>query len=84
MKFVRPYIVFHALFMLPFIGDVNSTLLWLAGILFTAMIYGVDYRLRNPGSTLWLYRPAFTLLTTFVYTWLLPVAMLTIRSRSWR
>jgi arginase len=30
MKFVRPYIVFHALFMLPFIGDVNSTLLWLA------------------------------------------------------
>jgi hyaluronan synthase len=84
MKFVRPYVVFHAVFMLPFVGDSISTLLWFAGILFTSMIYGVDYKLRNPGSKLWLYRPAFTILTTFVYTWLLPVAMINIRSKSWR
>jgi hyaluronan synthase len=84
MKFIRPYVVFHAVFMLPFVGELSSTLLWLAGILFTAMIYGVDYKIRNPESKLWLYRPAFTLLTTFVYTWLLPVAMINIRSRSWR
>jgi hyaluronan synthase len=84
MKFVRPYVVFHALFMLPFAGELGSTLLWFAGILFTSMIYGVDYKVRNPESRLWLYRPAFTLLTTFVYTWLLPVAMINIRSKSWR
>lgn len=84
MKFIRPYVVFHAVFMLPLVGDATSSLLWFAGILFTAMIYGVDFRLRNPGSTLWLYRPAFVLLTTFVYTWLLPVAMVNIRSKSWR
>jgi len=84
MKFVRPYVVFHAVFMLPFVGELSSTLLWFAGILFTAMIYGVDYKVRNPESKLWLYRPAFTLLTTFVYTWLLPVAMINIRSKSWR
>lgn len=84
MKFIRPYVVFHAVFMLPFVGELSSTLLWFAGILFTAMIYGVDYKIRNPDNKLWLYRPAFTLLTTFVYTWLLPVAMINIRSKSWR
>ena len=84
MKFIRPYVVFHAVIMLPLLGDALSTILWLLGILFTAMIYGVDFRLRNPGSKLWLYRPAFALLSTFVYVWLLPVAMLNIRSRSWR
>jgi hyaluronan synthase len=84
MKFVRPYVVFHAIFMLPFVGELSSTLLWLGGIMFTAMIYGVDYKIRNPDNKLWLYRPAFTLLTTFVYTWLLPVAMINIRSKSWR
>jgi hyaluronan synthase len=84
MKFVRPYVVFHAVFMLPFVGELSSTILWFAGILFTSMIYGVDFKVRNPESKLWLYRPAFTLLTTFVYTWLLPVAMVNIRSKSWR
>jgi hyaluronan synthase len=84
MKFVRPYVVFHAVFMLPLVGEFSSTILWLAGILFTSMIYGVDFKVRNPESKLWLYRPAFTLLTTFVYTWLLPVAMVNIRSKVWR
>jgi hyaluronan synthase len=33
---------------------------------------------------LWLYRPLFTFLTTFVYTWLLIWAGITIRKQSWR
>ncbi|HKI09730.1 MAG TPA: hypothetical protein VKA09_15145, partial [Nitrososphaeraceae archaeon] len=84
MKFVRPYILFHAVFMLPLVGDLRSTGLWFLGIMFTGMIYAVDFRLRNPGDPLWLYRPIFTILTTFVYTWLLPYAALTIKNRAWR
>jgi hyaluronan synthase len=84
MKFVRPYVVFYAVFMLPFVGDLYSSLLWFTGILFTSMIYGLDYKIRNPETKLWIYRPPFTLLTTFVYTWLLAVAMLNIRSKTWR
>ena len=61
MKFVRPYILFQALFILPFVGDIRSTYLWLLGIMFTGMIYAVDFRLRNPGDPLWIYRPIFTL-----------------------
>jgi hyaluronan synthase len=84
MKFVRPYILFLALFVLPFVGDIRSTFLWLLGIMFTGMIYAVDFRLRNPGDPLWIYRPIFTFLTTFLYTWLLPFAAATIKNKSWR
>lgn len=84
MKFIRPFILLHAIVMLPLAGDILSPLLWFSGILFTAMIYGVDYRLRNPGDKLWLYRPPFMFLSTFVYTWLLIWAGITIKKQSWR
>lgn len=84
MKFVRPYVLFHAVFLLPLVGDIRSTGLWFLGIMFTGMIYAVDFRLRNPGDPLWLFRPIFTMLTTFVYTWLLPYAILTIKNKAWR
>jgi hyaluronan synthase len=84
MKFIRPFILLHAGIMLPLTGDILSPILWLSGIMFTGMIYGVDFRLRNPGDKLWLYRPLFTFLTTFVYTWLLIWAGITIRKQSWR
>jgi cellulose synthase/poly-beta-1,6-N-acetylglucosamine synthase-like glycosyltransferase len=84
MKFLRPYLVLHALIILPLEGDFRSTILWVMGIMYTGMIYAVDFRLRNPGDKLWLYRPVFTFLTTFVYTWLLPVAAVTLRNKSWR
>ena len=84
MKFIRPFILLHAAIMLPLAGNILSPVLWLSGLLFTSMIYGVDYRLRNPGDKLWLYRPLFMVLSTFVYTWLLVWAGLTIRKQSWR
>ncbi|MGI8832079.1 MAG: glycosyltransferase, partial [Nitrososphaeraceae archaeon] len=84
MKFVRPYILFHAVIMLPLAGDLTSPALWFLGIMFTGMIYAVDFRLRNPGDPLWLYRPIFTILTTFVYSWLLPYAAVTIKNKAWR
>jgi hyaluronan synthase len=84
MKFVRPYVLFRAVFMLPLVGDAASTGLWFLGVMFTGMIYTVDFRLRNPGDSLWLYRPIFTLLTAFVYTWLLPYAAETIKNKAWR
>ena len=84
MKFIRPYILFHAVVLLPFVGDLTSTAYWFLGIMFTGMIYAVDFRLRNPGDPLWLYRPFFTMLTTFVYTWMLPYAAATIKNKSWR
>jgi len=84
MKLVRPYILFYTIAILPLKGDFVSILFWVAGIMFTGMIYAVEYRLRNPDDGLWLYRPPFTFITTFVYTWLLIYSAITIRNKSWR
>ena len=84
MKFVRPFVLFYVLVMLPLRGDLTSMLFWFAGIMYTGMVYGVEFRLRNPGSKRWIFRLLFAFLTTFVYTWLLIYAALTIRNRSWR
>ncbi len=80
MKFIRPFILLHAIVLLPLAGNILSPVLWLAGITFTGMIYGVDYRLRNPGDKLWLYRPVWMLMSTFVYTWLLIWAELQLKN----
>jgi hyaluronan synthase len=84
MKLIRPYILFYTIAILPIKGDFTSILFWVAGVMFTGMIYSVEYRLRNPHDGLWLYRPLFTFITTFVYTWLLIYSAITIRNRSWR
>jgi len=84
LKFLRPLIVLKVLIFLPLSGDLITTLLYFSGVLFAGMIYGVDFRLRNPGSSLWLYRPLFTLLTTFVYSWLIVYAAITIKKTAWR
>ncbi len=84
MKFFRPYIVVKSVFFMPFFGDYMTPFVWFSGILFTGMIYAVDFRLRNPGDKNWLYRPFFTLLATFIYTWLLIYAAITIKKTGWR
>jgi hyaluronan synthase len=84
LTLVRPFIVLKTLVLLPLTGDYFTAALYVSAVLFTGMIYGVDFRLRNPGSTLWLYRPLMTLLSTFVLTWLLPYSAITIRNQSWR
>jgi hyaluronan synthase len=84
MKFIRPYIVAKTVFLMPIYGDYVTTIVWFSGIIFTGMIYAVDFRLRNPGDKNWLYRPFFTLLSTFIYTWLLIYAAITIKKTGWR
>lgn len=84
MKLIRPYILFYTIAILPIKGDFTSLIFWVAGVMFTGMIYAVEYRLRNPDDGLWLYRPPFTLITTFVYTWFLIYSAITIRNRTWR
>jgi hyaluronan synthase len=84
LKLIRPYILFYTIIILPLRGDFATVLFWIAGLTFTGMIYAVEYRLRNPDDGLWLYRPPFTYITTFVFTWLLIYSAITIRNKSWR
>src|SRR5690606_41448129 len=52
LKFFRPFIVLKTLVLLPLAGDYFTGVLFVSAVLFTGMIYGIDFRLRNPGSSL--------------------------------
>jgi cellulose synthase/poly-beta-1,6-N-acetylglucosamine synthase-like glycosyltransferase len=80
---VGPLIAFRAIYFLTAGGDFLSAPLYLSGVTFVGLLYGLDYKLRNPDSTYWLYRPLMSLISTFVLSWLLIYAAFTIRNPSW-
>jgi hyaluronan synthase len=84
LKLLRPFVVLQAFIMMPLAGDYLSPLYYFSGVLFIGMIFGIDYRLRNPGSPNWLYRPLLSLMSIFVFVWLLPYAAVTLRKAVWR
>ncbi len=83
LKLMRPFIVIKVILLL-LSADIGTGLFYIAGIMYTGMLYGIDSRLRNPGYPFWLYRPLFTFMSTFVFSWLLFYAAITIRKESWR
>jgi hyaluronan synthase len=52
--------------------------------MFTGLMYGIDVRLRKPGYPRWFYRPLMNIISTFIFTWLLIYAALTIKNKTWR
>ena len=85
MKLIRPFIVISSLFIMPFLGDYLTPVFYFTGIFFIGMIYAVDFKLCNPNNDMWIYRPLMTLLSTFVYVWLIFYALITIRKTTkWR
>ena len=85
MKLIRPFVVISTLFAMPLLGDYLTPVFYFSGILFVGMIYAVDFKLSNPNNNLWIYRPLMTLLSTFVYVWLIFYALITIKKTTkWR
>ena len=85
LRIIRPYIILKSLFLLPSMGDYITPIFYISGVLFSGMIYGIDFRLRNPTSGLqWLYRPLLQLITIYVLSWLIIYAAITIKKMSWR
>ncbi len=80
---VGPIIAFRAIYFLSFNGDFLSAPLYLSGVVFVGLLYGLDYKTRNPDSTFWIYRPLMSLISTFVLSWLLIYAAFTIKNPSW-
>ncbi len=80
---VGPIIAFRAIYFLTANGDFLSAPLYLAGVTFVGLLYGLDFKLRNPNSTYWMYRPLMSLISTFVLSWLLIYAAFTIKNPSW-
>ncbi|UIX29794.1 glycosyltransferase family 2 protein [Streptomyces sp. GQFP] len=67
----------------PYHGLWFLTGLYLAGILLKGVVWGLAFKVDNPGSTRWRYRPLMSLLSSLVLSWLLPYSLLTIRRGVW-
>jgi hypothetical protein len=80
---VGPFVAARHLIYLPLRGDPVSPVLYLAGILTIGLSFGLAFRYENPGSTRWIYRPAMSLLSTLVFSWLIFYSAATIRKMTW-
>src|SRR3989338_2259217 len=81
--FMGPFIVFRHLILLPASGQFLTGALYLGGIFFVGLLYGILYKLENPKSDLWVYRPLMSLMSTLVLSWFIFYSILTIRKNVW-
>jgi cellulose synthase/poly-beta-1,6-N-acetylglucosamine synthase-like glycosyltransferase len=81
--FIGPLIAIRHLIYLPLTGNPYSALLYLAGITYIGLMYGLAYKLENPDSDRWIYRPIMSLLSTLVFSFLVFFSLLTIKKNKW-
>ncbi|MFD9224601.1 glycosyltransferase [Streptomyces sp. NPDC060064] len=78
-----PVMAVRHLVWVPMQGTYFLTLLYLAGVLVKGTFWGLAFRLDNPGSTGWRYRPLMSLLSSVLLSWLLFYSAATIRRGVW-
>lgn len=80
---VGPLVVLRHLIYFPLHRNFYSVVLYLMGIAFIGYMFGLAYKLENPDSRRWIYRPVMSLLSTLVLSWLFIYSLLTIRKMKW-
>ncbi len=80
---IGPYITFRNLIYLPLHGNIITGILYLSGVIFVGFLLGFAYKLENKNSHRWIYRPAMSLLSTFILSFLVLYSALTIKKMVW-
>lgn len=84
LTFVTPAIVFTVFIYVPIVHNTLwAPLVFLAGMQLTGMAHGIDYRLRDPKSKNWKYKPLMNLMTAFVVSWLIFPALWNYKKNQW-
>jgi cellulose synthase/poly-beta-1,6-N-acetylglucosamine synthase-like glycosyltransferase len=78
-----PFIAARHLIYLPLSGDPMSLVLYLTGISFIGLSFGLAFRYENPGSRRWICRPVMSLMSTIVFSWLIFYSAATIKKMTW-
>jgi cellulose synthase/poly-beta-1,6-N-acetylglucosamine synthase-like glycosyltransferase len=78
-----PLITFRHLIYLPSQGNFIAAVLYIAGIVFVGLMFGLSYKLENKECHIWVYRPFMSLLSTLVLSWLVFYSALTIKKMIW-
>jgi cellulose synthase/poly-beta-1,6-N-acetylglucosamine synthase-like glycosyltransferase len=80
---VGPFIAFRHLVYLPLSGNWLSAISYVVGIAYVGFMFGLAYKLENPESNKWMYRPLMSLMSTLVLSWLIFYSAVTIRKMVW-
>ncbi|HSU72579.1 MAG TPA: glycosyltransferase [Candidatus Binatia bacterium] len=81
--FLGPFVALRHLIYLPLTGNLLAGVYYLGGILVIGSLYGMMFKIENPDSHLWIYRPLMSLLSTLLLSWLVFYSMFTIRKMVW-
>jgi cellulose synthase/poly-beta-1,6-N-acetylglucosamine synthase-like glycosyltransferase len=78
-----PLLAFRHLIWLPLHGSILLTGVYLCGVSLKGSVWALAYKVQNPSSTRWLYRPLMSLLSTLCLSWVLPYSAVTLRKSVW-
>ena len=78
-----PILAFRHLIWMPLHGAFFLTAVYLCGVALKGWIWAAAYKIQNPKSTRWLYRPAMSVFSALCLSWLLPYAAATLRRSVW-
>jgi cellulose synthase/poly-beta-1,6-N-acetylglucosamine synthase-like glycosyltransferase len=80
---IAPLMAIRHLVWAPLHGLWPLMVLYLCGIAVKGTAWAIAFKVDNPSSTAWRYRPLMSLLSALVLSWLLPYAVATIRRGVW-
>lgn len=78
-----PFMAFRHMVWAPLHGLWFLTLLYLAGVTLKGCAYGLAYAFDNRGDPAWRLRPAMSLMSSVMLSWMLVYSALTIRRGIW-
>ena len=76
-------IMLRALIVRPVQGDYWDALVYISGIIFVGLSYGLDFSIRQKDTKMWLSRILMAFLGSFLLHLLLYYAIFTVRDKSW-
>ena len=80
---IGPIVSFRHLVLLPAEGKPMSGVLYLAGIIFVGLMFGLAYKQENENDHHWIYRPLMSLMSTLILSWVIFYSALTIKKMVW-
>jgi cellulose synthase/poly-beta-1,6-N-acetylglucosamine synthase-like glycosyltransferase len=80
---MAPLMAVRHLVWLPLHGMWLLTALYVAGVALKGFVWALAYKVENPGCRRWVYRPAMSIVSSLLLSWLLFYSASTIRRNVW-
>lgn len=78
-----PALAFRHLVWMPAHGAWFLTFVYLCGVTLKGSVWALAYKVQNPASARWAYRPLMSVISALCLSWVLPYSVLTLRRSVW-